>query len=263
MIPLIRLGLLGSCFFSLLSCDCQEGARKAPLLFEDPMTSNWRDNWFVDGKEVTLEHRDGGLFFSAGTVTKAMDPEEYHAHHAVLWTKSEFEGDLRITYEMTRVDQSGYGTTLLYLQAQGTGRGPYAKDISEWNKLREIPAMNLYFENMDLISLSFRENLRCKRYPLRRPDGERYSGKGFIDPMVDYEQLKARGTYLFEVEKRAKSVALKMVEKKTKKVILDHTWNTTLIPEELGLREVTKGRIGLRHMSTRQFVYRDFRIERL
>ncbi|MGD1979958.1 MAG: hypothetical protein PVJ98_11235, partial [Akkermansiaceae bacterium] len=140
------------------------------------MTSNWRDNWFVDGKEVTLEHRDGGLFFSAGTVTKAMDPEEYHAHHAVLWTKSEFEGDLRITYEMTRVDQSGYGTTLLYLQAQGTGRGPYAKDISEWNKLREIPAMNLYFENMDLISLSFRENLRCKRYPLRRPDGERYSG---------------------------------------------------------------------------------------
>ena len=44
---------------------------------------------------------------------------------------------------MIRVDTSDYGNTLLYIQAQGIGKEPYMKDITEWNKLREIPAMNL------------------------------------------------------------------------------------------------------------------------
>lgn len=61
------------------------------VLFVDPMTENWQKNWFLDGQKATLEHRDGGLYFAAGTVTKKQDPENYHAHHAVLWTKQVFE----------------------------------------------------------------------------------------------------------------------------------------------------------------------------
>jgi hypothetical protein len=44
------------------------------------------------------------------------DREKFDAHHAVLWTKQEFEGDIRITYEFAKG-----GTSLLYIQAQGIG----------------------------------------------------------------------------------------------------------------------------------------------
>lgn len=63
------------------------------VLFEDPKDGNWKENWFLDGKKALLINLDGGLYFSAGSVTKKDDPVEYNAHHAVLWTKEEFEGD--------------------------------------------------------------------------------------------------------------------------------------------------------------------------
>ena len=34
----------------------------------------------------------------------------------MLWTKQEFEGDLFISFEMTRVDTSTYGATPIYIQ---------------------------------------------------------------------------------------------------------------------------------------------------
>ncbi len=149
------------------------------------MTGDWRKNWFLDGKKATLRTTEEGLFFSAGTVTKSDDSVEYNAHHAVLWTRQEFEGDIKIRYEMTRVDDSDYGTTLLYIQARGIGTPPYVEDISAWKELREIPDMGIYFTYMDLLSLSFRENLRCKRYPWRDENLEWYPGEGLIELMVD------------------------------------------------------------------------------
>lgn len=73
------------------------------------MTGNWRDNWFLDGEKATLNNSGNGLYFASGTVTKSQDPEEYHAHHAVLWTKQEFSGDILIRFDCTRVDTSSYG----------------------------------------------------------------------------------------------------------------------------------------------------------
>ncbi|HYW97399.1 MAG TPA: DUF4861 family protein, partial [Bacteroidales bacterium] len=235
------------------------------ILFEDSMTGDWSENWFLDGKKATLRNTAKGLFFSAGTVTKRDDPKEYHAHHAVLWTKKEFEGDIKISYEMSRVDSSNYGTTLLYIQAQGIGTPPYLKDITAWNELREIPNMATYFTYMDLLSLSFRENLRCRRYPLRDENLEQYSGNGYIEPMVDYnfEKILPGKTYLVEVEKRAASLRLRLVEKESRKLLIDHTWDTDNIPEVMEPKQIQKGRIGLRHMSTRQFIYRNFKVESL
>lgn len=235
------------------------------ILFEDPMTGDWQENWFLDGKKATLRNTEDGLFYSAGTVTKSDDPAIYHAHHAVLWTQQEFEGDIKISYEMTRVDDSNYGTTLLYIQARGIGIPPYVEDISEWNELREIPAMSKYFSFMDLISLSFRENLRCKRYPWRNEYLEWYEGRGLIEPMVDYsnEKILPGKTYLVEVEKRAASLKLLLVGKEQGEVMIDHTWNTDNIAPGIEPKQVTKGRIGLRHMSTRQYIYRNFKVERL
>lgn len=236
------------------------GQPGSKILFEDSMRDNWQDNWFLDGEKAIVIHNCDGLFFSGGSVTKSEDPENYHAHHAVLWTKQVFEGDLRITYEMTRIDSSNYGTTLLYIQAQGIGTEPYVKDITKWSKLREIPAMNLYFENMDLISLSFRENLRCKRYPWKDSNGEWYPNRGLIEPMVDYPLILPGKTYRVEVEKRVSSVTLRLYDATTNDLQLNFTWDITKVPEDLD--PIQKGRIGLRHMSTRQFIYRNFKVER-
>ncbi len=236
---------------------------EANILLEDPMTGDWRENWFLDGKKATLRTTENGLFFSAGTVTKSDDPVEYNAHHAVLWTRKEFEGDIKISYEMTRVDTSDYGTTLLYIQARGIGTPPYLEDISVWKELREIPNMETYFTYMDLLSLSFRENLRCKRYPWRDENLVWYPGQGLIEPMVDYGKILPGKTCLVEVEKRAASLRLRLVEKESRKLMIDHTWNTHNISDGIEPKQIQKGRIGLRHMSTRQFIYRNFTVERL
>lgn len=233
------------------------------VLFEDSMMEDWRDKWFLDGKLATLEHRDEGLYFSGGTVTKRQDPEAYHAHHAVLWTKDVFEGDILISYEMTRVDESDYGNTLLYIQAQGVGEEPYVEDITEWNEIREIPGMAEYFENMNLISVSFRENLRCKRYPWKDPDGNWYPKRGLIEPMVDYIGMIPGKKYKVEVEKRADSVNLKLYDGETDELFADNTWDTTKVPDQVQPHLIEKGRIGLRHMSTKQFIYKDFKVEQL
>jgi len=116
---------------------------------------------------------------------------------------------------------------------------------------------------MDLLSLSFRENLRCKRYPWRDENLEWYPGQGLIEPMVDYGKILPGKTYLVEVEKRAASLRLRIVEKESRKLMIDNTWNTDNIAEGIEPRQIQKGRIGLRHMSTRQFIYRNFKVERL
>jgi len=232
------------------------------VLFEDSMAGNWEENWFLDGKNVTLEHREGGLYFAAGTITKKQDREKYHAHHAVLWTKQVFEGDLAISYEMTRVDASDYGNTLLYVQAQGIGTPPYEEDIHAWKELRKIPSMDKYFTYMSLISLSFRENLRCKRYPLRDAEGNPYDG-ALLEPMEDYVGIQPGKSYLVEVEKKNPQFTLRLYDAGSRKLLKQCAWDTSENPAGQMPRLIEKGRIGLRQMSTKQFIYRNFKVKQL
>ena len=233
-----------------------------PVLFEDSMTEDWQEKWFLDGHKATLENRESGLYFSGGTITKAQDPQEYHAHHAVLWTKQVFEGDLFISFEMTRVDSSDYGNTLLYVQAQGIGQPPYAEDIKVWENMRQIPAMDKYFTYMSLISLSFRKDLRCKRYPLRDMAGKSYEG-AFFKPKEKYTGIKTGKTYRVEVEKKNPSFKLRLYDVSTDKLIKECSWDVTNNPKEQMPRLINKGRIGLRHMSTKQFIYKNFKVKQL
>ena len=236
---------------------------KEVILFEDSMTDNWQEKWFLDGKKATVRTGEDGLYFAGGTVTKRQDPIAYHAHHAVLWTHQVFEGDIRIQYEMTRVDDSSYGTTLLYIQAQGIDTSPYDADIHAWKAIREIPAMSIYNKKMDLISLSFREELRCKRYPRMDDTGKLYPRGGLVEPMQDYAGIETGKTYHVEVEKRAGSATLVLYNAHKKAVLLEATWDTTQVSDRLEPQLIKKGRIGLRHMSTMQFVYKNFTVERL
>jgi hypothetical protein len=231
------------------------------LIFEDSMAANWQEKWFLDGKKATLEHREGGLFFAGGTVTKEQDPEGYHAHHAVLWTKQVFEGDLRISYQMKPVDQPIYGNILLYIHAQGIGKDPYVEDIHEWRALREVPDMSLYFTHMNLLSLSFRDELRCRRYPWRNEKLEWYPKRGLVEPMVDCPPMVPGKTYEVLAESVGDSLRLRVVDQESGKPIADHTWDTRRIDAAIQPRRLQKGRIGLRHMSTKQSIYWNFKVE--
>ena len=230
--------------------------KKEPLkvLFEDSLHDDWQEKWFLDGKMATLEHREGGLYFAGGTVTKEDNPEGYHAHHAVLWTKRVFEGDIRISYQMKQVDESGYGNTLLYIQAQGIGMPPHVEDIHEWRDLREVPDMSKYFTYMDLLSLSLRENIRCKRYPWRDEKLEWYPTQGLIEPMVDYPGLIPGEIYQVVVDKKSDSLRLRLYGESGAKLHVDHTWDTRKIAGGIEPRRIQKGRIGIRHMATKQSV---------
>ncbi len=232
------------------------------VLFEDPMTGNWQEHWFLDGTKATLEHRDGGLSFAGGTITKEQDKEQYHAHHAVLWTKQVFEGNLFISFEMTRVDTSGYGNTLLYIQAQGIGTPPYVEDIHAWKDLRMVPAMDKYFTYMSLLSVSFRENIRCKRYPLQDTAGNQYDGALF-QPMEEYDGIIPGKTYAVEVEKRHPHLTLRLCDAANKQLLKECRWDVSRNPEAQMPRIIQKGRIGLRHMSTKQVIYRNFKVKQL
>lgn len=233
------------------------------VLFEDPMTGDWQENWFLDGKEATLRNDADGLFFAGGTIAKWHDRVKYHAHHAVLWTKQEFAGDIRISYEVTRNDKDGGGATLLYIQAQGIGTPPYVKDIHEWSNLREVPKMSEYFLYMDLLSISFREDLRLRRYPWKDKDGNSYPENGLVEPKLDYPQMAPGDSSFVVVEKRNPRLTLRMYGPDRDKPEVNHTWDMTKASEGRDPRWIQEGRIGIRHMATRQLVYKNFKVEQL
>ncbi len=237
-------------------------ADSSKILFEDPMTGDWRENWFLDGKEATLRNGEDGLYFAGGTIAKWHDPVKYHAHHAVLWTKREFAGDIRVSFEMTRKDDGG-GATLLYIQARGVGTPPYVKDIREWSNLREVPAMSTYYTNMDLLSISFREDLRLRRYPWTDKDSKSYPENGLVEPKLDYPVMAPGDSYFVEVEKRNPNLTLRLYSHDREKPEVEHTWDTSTVSENRDPPLIQEGRIGIRHMATRQFVYKNFRVEQL
>ena len=62
-------------------------------VFYDPCTEDWKNNWSLDGQRAKITNQKDGMNFIAG-------PEAFNdAHHAVLWTKQDFKGDLKIEYE--------------------------------------------------------------------------------------------------------------------------------------------------------------------
>jgi hypothetical protein len=222
----------------------------------DPGTGDWKEHWTLDGEKARISTGEKGMNFHAG-------PEFGNdAHHAVLWTRQSFRGDLRVDYEYTRLDDAKRGAvTILYVLATGSGRGRYEKDISKWADLRRVPSMKIYFNNMNTLHLSYAafqfradvgektsDYVRARRYmPLK--------GKGLkgtaLEPDYSDTGLFERGVpHAITVIKRGREVFMR-VRNKDKQTFFH--WKNTLDP-------VSEGRIGLRHMYTRAARYRDFRV---
>lgn len=221
-------------------------------VFFDPCTENWQERWSLDGEIGSVRNTPKGMQLTGGP------RQNVDAHHMVLWTKESFEGDVKIDYEYTRLDFETDAVTILYIEATGSGAGPYAEDIHSWSDLRTVPAMRTYFDHMNLYHVSYAafpneadrtiDYIRARRY---MPEAKGLEG---TDLSPDY-----LGTGLFApgvphhitVIKKGQTIAMRVENPDQVKYCY---WENTALPP------IEKGPIGLRHMWTRSARYRDFRI---
>ena len=222
------------------------------LVFKDKCTKDWTKNWTLDGLVATVSNSKKGMQFTAGPEFKN------DAHHAVMWTKESFTGDIKIEYDYTRNDKETKCVTILYIQATGDGEGDFVKDISTWAKFREVPSMNKYYENMNALHISYAAFInsadtsfytRARRYP--KEDGKRFDHTK-IAPSYDNEgYFKTGQTYHITAIKSGRQLFFKM---KSKDGVELFTWDLS------NVEPITEGRIGLRHMYTRSAIYKNFKI---
>ena len=221
-------------------------------VFSDTCTGDWKDRWFLDGEVGTVETGPEGMTLTGGPEYKNQ------AHHMVLWTKESFEGDLKIEYDYTRLDDERRCVTILYIQATGSGKGPYAKDITAWNALRKVPAMEEYFNHMHTYHISY------AAFPNEGKDrtsyirGRRYlpgqNGLKGTDLEPDYfpRNLFATGVkHHITVIKKDHDIYMRVENP-------DQVYYCRMAHHKLP--PITEGRIGLRHMFTRSACYHNIKI---
>ena len=219
--------------------------------FNDPCTGDWTKQWFLDGQVGTVTTGPEGMELIAGPEFKN------DAHHMVLWTKDVFEGDVKIEYDYTRLDDETRCVNILYIQATGSGEAPYGKDITEWNELRRVPAMRMYFDHMNTYHISYAafpndedstSYIRARRY---MPNATGLNGSD-LEPDYYPKGLFATGVpHKITVIKKDRDIFMRV--ENAEQTIYCHMNNPDL-------PAVTEGRIGLRHMFTRSARYKNLRI---
>lgn len=220
-------------------------------VFTDSGTDDWTDRWFLDGEVGKVTTGPDGMELTAG-------PEfRNDAHHMVLWTKTVFEGDLKIEYDYTRLDNETRCVNILYIQATGSGEEPFVKDVANWNDLRRIPAMRMYYDHMNTYHISYAafpnnedttSYIRARRY---MPNQTGLKGTE-LEPTYFPEGLFKPGVpHKITVIKKDRDVFMRV--KNPEQEFYCHMSN----PELPVIRE---GRVGLRHMFTRSARYGNFRI---
>ena len=217
-------------------------------VFSDGCAEDWKAKWFLDGEVGSVTNSPEGMTLTAGPEFKN------DAHHMVLWTKDSFEGDLNIEYEYTRLDEAPNCVNILYIQATGSGKGPYAKDITKWSGLRKTPAMRMYYNHMHAYHISYavgdKKYIRGRRYI---PEKQGLKGTE-LKPDYFAPELFATGVkHHITVIKKDRDLYMRV--ENPDKVVYCHMTNPDL-------PVITAGRIGLRHMFTRSARYANLRVSR-
>lgn len=235
-----------------------EAARRLPakLIFAEPGTGGWRARWSLDGQVGYVKTGSEGLDLHAGP-----EPRN-NAHHVVLWTRRDFEGDVRIEYDYTRLDEATKFVNILYLFASGSGEPPYLEDIRAWAGLRKEPAMFLYFRHMNLYHISYAafgnpddptdDYVRARRY---RPDREEGLTNTELEP--DYQQtgLFATGVpHHITVIRRGDDLFFHVRNPEQERLF---HWSIA------GQPPLGSGPIGLRHMHGRAARYENFEVHQI
>lgn len=226
-------------------------------VFFDSGTQDWKQNWFLDGKKATITHSEKGMDFMSGPERKE------NASHSVLWTKESFQGDIRIDFEYTKIEDVVEAVTILYIQATGSGEEGFEKDIMQWADKRDVPAMSTYYRNMNTYHISYaafdngnknpkKDYIRARRYIPGNIGGLRNT-----DLKPDYFEtgfFKKDETYKITIIKKDDNLFMRIRNGRNEK--LCH-WKTDEVPS------IIEGRIGLRHMWTRGARYKDFKISQI
>lgn len=229
----------------------------AKLIFDDTFKRNWKRNWFLDGKKAKIQKSDDGIRFYAGP-NPASD-----ADHSVLWTKEEFSGDIRVEFDFVRRDAATKFVNIVYLFAQGSGDGVYEKDIYQWRKLREVPAMRTYFNNMNLYHISFAafENdnedpnadyIRARRY--LPAAGKGLTGTDLLPEYLNTGFFKTGDKHHITLIRKGDVLYMEVGNQKQKQL---YKWKTDAFPA------LESGRIGLRLMGSRVSDFSNFRVYQL
>lgn len=137
------------------------------------------------------------------------------------------------------------------------------EDIYAWRDQREVAVMSAYFKYMDLIGLSIRNEIRCKRYPWMDYEGndleDEFKSRGDNKGLPDGHALDVI------VEKRKESIALRITDTVSGEEVVDHSWDLTdpTVNEHRDPIFIDTGRIGLRQMGGHKMLVRDFKVTRL
>nr|WKN34562.1 DUF1961 family protein [Tunicatimonas sp. TK19036] len=248
------LVLSGSIPKEKVSFNALNSAESWQLQMSDPGTEDWQTRWFLDGELATIENSNEGMNFSAGPVNRD------DAHHAVLWTKDSFQGDIKIEYDYTHTDDQVINVNILYIQATGIGEGQFDKDIAKWRDYRKVPTMSKYYDNMNAIHISYaafpmvnedpeNDYIRVRRYPATE---QTVFGETEVPPAYFNTGLFKPGvTYHLTWIKRADQLSLEVSRPEESK---QYEWDLS------GFPPITEGRIGLRHMFTRSARYSNFNV---
>ena len=223
----------------------------------DPCTKKWDKKWHLVGVKAMVYNSPQGMEFYAGPV-----PGQ-DSSHSVLWTKRSFSGDLKIEYEYTRLDNATKYVNIIYIQAIGSGKGDFEEEIFNWSEMRRIPAMRTYFNHMNTYHISYAafgntnelekpDYIRARRY--MPESGKGLKGTDLAPDYFDSGLFQPGIRHHITVIKHGNDLYMEIIGPDKK--MLCHWKNTSLPPIE-------KGRIGLRHMASRNARYKNFRVSEL
>lgn len=225
--------------------------------FYDPGTSDWEKNWLLDGQKARVYNSLQGMEFYAGPV-----PRE-DSSHSVLWTRKSFSGDVKIEYEYTRLDAATKYVNIIYIQATGSGEGDFDKEIFNWSANRNIPAMRTYFNHMNTYHISYAafgntdepekvDYIRARRY--MPESGKGLKGTDLAPDYFDSGLFQPGVKHHITVIKRGNDLYMEILGPEKRMVC---HWKNTSLPA------IHEGRIGLRHMASRNARYKNFRISEM
>jgi len=237
-------------FHKLLKLDWEQ-------TFFDPGTKKWDKKWLLDGMKARVFNTPQGMEFYAGPV-----PRE-DSSHSVLWTKKSFSGNIKIEYEYTRLDNATKYVNIIYIQARGSGKGEFEEEIFNWSDLRRVPAMRMYYNHMNTYHISYAaygnkdelDKVDCIRARRYMPEsGKGLKGTDLAPDYFDSRLFQPGEKHQITIIKEGNNLYMEIIG--PDKRMLCH-WNNTDLPP------IEKGRIGLRHMASRNARYNNFRVSEI
>lgn len=256
------LPLLFVACFTISESRCQNKSAtekpwaKTKLLFEDTGTQDWNEKWMLDGQQAKVINTKRGMELIAGS------DHGNDSSHMVLWTKQSFQGDISIEYDYTRTDTTTRCVNILYFLATGKGGTDHPKDIALWNDKRKVASMRTYFNNMHTYHISYaafaareysgnNDYIRLRRY---NPDKKGLANTDVPGDHFRTGLFKPGITYHIQVVKYKDQIEMHIQNTQNATESLSLNWNVS------EFSNCESGRIGLRHMYTRNARYKNIKV---